>query len=328
MSIPGCDSKVLSRTLFALLFYYKSGSYRVFKLLVDKFLKYHFIHFDKIDSNYIHRLLFDRLLVFGILESCWDNSTRLWEITSNKLIEIDPNKYVVIGDEEFVRNLKTKFLHNDWSALDIYNLPKDTGIDLSITLDVLIAGVDELGKVSGDLRFDILSKNHKNLFGVIPSVRFISKQASASKVQAAEIQSAEMFKFNFEFLKWEDSDNALTQGYYRIPHVFGQHREFIVSENRNKLLAHEINNREWSFSLASYILNEKIICGYVRNDNELLIPYKIMPLLPSIVRRALCVKSFYWPASIAGSYAFGDISREDISMLKNILPFTKIDYVE
>jgi hypothetical protein len=324
---PYSEQRLFSESLYALLQYYKAGNTQAFYSIVDKALVYCVIKINEEQRKYLRRLLFDRLKIFGLLESYWNNGKRWWVVSGNCFISRDSNSAFVFGDLSFLATMKQVLNSKKWSTHELFILPRQTGANFSLSIDLVQATYEQVEEISKKFRCDLVSDAYLQLMQIVPPMDVVESQFISPCITVSDIQAEEVKKFNFDRCEWVEVSDVRSIGYYRVPHIYGQHRDYVVKRIANSLLGFEVTNREWSFLLASQILGTEINWRYAPRRSELLVPSKQISHIPALLKRALCVKAFHWPKLKSDHYIFEKISWKNITELNKKYPIIGVDNV-
>lgn len=296
----------LSRGVFALLAYYGSGSTQTFFSIVDKALAFTGLRAEATQVASIRRLLYNRLLLFGFLESSEAQGQRHWSAGPNRLVRLQTGLVIPIGDTRFLAAVGER-LGDIRSHLHIfYRFPRDTGLSQDLCCLAYEIDARELDPVAHDLECESVQVNARRLVDTLPPIDHVYCSVASAGLDPTQIDTTtELKRLDAESGGWVDADvRSLVEGLYRIPHVFGKHREIVIKKGLRSHVGFEIQDREWSLLMTAHLLRQNLGWRYNAGDKALMVPAWQIPYLPILIKRVLLAGTMQWPNLENGRYFF------------------------
>lgn len=309
MSAPSDQDIAFSESIFALLNYYRSGTIQTFHTALDKALTYAEVAIDSVQLKSLRYFLFNRMILFGFLEFSDTRGQRRWCIGPNRLIKLSKGGCLVVGDSGFIATFNCLSANQVSSYHVTYTFPSSTGTRLNFCVKQVDFEEGHERSISQKLDCPVVCIETTKLAEFLPTVESVYQSLAVRGIDPTQIDSAAEFK-RFDETKhdWVDANYLeLSPGLYRIPHVYGQHRDIVIKNGAHSLVGFDIPNRDWSFFLSAYLLQKSLHWKYSGRNRTVAIPFWQITLTPMLVKRVLCASTMKWPDLKAGCYRFRDV---------------------
>ena len=309
---PSEQDLAFSSSIFALLAYYRCGSIQRCFSATDKALCHSGISVEPTQLAPIRRLLFNRLQLFGIIESSDILGQRRWCIGENRLVRLRDGSTFPIGDSGFVARAHNCFLQERSSYHVFYSFPRSTGTTLKLCVEQFNLNDKEVSKLALELDCPVFELRSRWLVGLLPTVADVYEALVVPGIDPTQIDvSTELKRFDERKREWIDANTReLGAGLYCIPHIFGHHRYMVFKEGAKSLIGFDITSRDWSLLLSTYLLGKELDWQYRVTNRVVSIPAWQVSMLPMLVKRVLCVGTLKWPDLADGSYQFANVEPE------------------
>ena len=317
-----------SRSIFALLAYYGSGNVQTFFSIVDRALTYAKVSIKEGQIASAKRLLYNHLLLFGVLESSEIHGQRRWSFGPNRLVKLPGGSILPLGDGSFASFVSDRLSEDNASPHVFYTFPSYIG-PLRLCAPKFNAAGEDLERLGREFNCRIYGLNGRKLTELLPPVEEVYRSLVNPGIDPNQIDvSTELKRFDDSTGEWNDtSARELTPGLYRIPHVFGHHRDIVIKKGANSLVGFDITSRDWSLILSAYLLGKKLKWSYVTRQQVISIPAWQMASLPMLVKRVLCAGTMRWPGLVDRRYLFDEVEPHVTSLLTVRYPMIGIKHV-
>ena len=329
MSVQHEHTSSLSRSVFALLSYYRSGSIQTFFSIVERALAFSGHSVDTTQLAAIRRLLYNRLLLFGFIESSEVRGQRRWSSGPNRLVHLPFGWTILIGNTRFVSEGEERLTDVQSRLHVLYRFPNATRLSVDLCCRAYDIDFSQLDSLAVDLECELVHVSPQRLADLLPPISRVYCSVAIPGLDPAQIDaSTELKRLEATTGEWVDANaRSLVEGLYRIPHVFGQHRDIVVKKGLRSHVGFEVQDREWSLLIGAHLLRENLGWRYDAEQETLAVPAWQVPFLPMLLKRVLSVGAMQWPKVVDGYYFFGPVPAMVARRVAIRYPMLGINYV-
>lgn len=327
MSASASSSPDFSDGFLALIAYYRGGNMQTFFSALDKALAYAKLDLSLSELKSARRLMYNRLQLFGICESTAVRGERRWSAGPNRLIYMPNARVLPFGDSAFVCQVGAA-LGSTSTRHVYYTFPRSAaGLVLSSTYFTIDEG--DFEKIVRELGCWGINIDVQALAEILPPLEDVYLTLCTPGTDPTKIDtSVDLKRFDEALGDWTQATSEdLSPGLYRIPHVFGVHRDMVVLKGARSLIGFDVRDRDWTLILGAHLLRQELNWTYSFCTKTLSLPDWQISLLPMLLKRVLCAASLTWPSLESSKYVFNRLEPQTLNIIEKKYPVIKVNYV-